>query len=58
MVGVSVLLKLSVQSATSSVAYEVGIENKLVEVDCFFDKAGNLLSRARDGTPLEQEPKM
>jgi hypothetical protein len=46
-----------VQSRTSAVAYEVGMENRLVEIDCFFDEMGTLLSKVRDGTPLEQEPR-
>ena len=41
-----------VRSATTPVA----IENLVVKIDCFFDEAGNLLSKKREGTPLEQEP--
>jgi len=47
-----------IESPTSSVTYEVGIENRIIEVDCVFDNGGNLLSKIRDGTPLEQEPKL
>jgi hypothetical protein len=43
-----------VESPDAGTAYEVQLDHALMEWDCLFDADGALVSRIRDGSPLEE----
>lgn len=39
----------------SPIAFKVDLESRLMAWECFFDSEGNLVSKKRDGAPIEDQ---